>query len=227
LSDEKAKFFLDKTPRYHLIAQKIVDLFVDARVLILWRNPLSIMASIIETWGESRWNLHRYKVDFYRGLPHLVDLASEGRDNILSLRYEDLVAKKMETLDAICSHLEIESQGLRETLPTIKGKVGDPNQDKYESISLASINKWRKVLTNPYRKTKARNYLQWVGEDRLSRMGYSYDRLVDDLEATPVTSQYLLGDMIESVKGVVWSIGEYQLHKDKFRSDREAIIHHS
>ena len=62
-----ATYFLDKTPRYHLIASDILDLFSSARAVILWRNPLAIMASIIRTWGNGRWNLYRYNVDFYRG----------------------------------------------------------------------------------------------------------------------------------------------------------------
>jgi len=224
----EASFFLDKTPRYHLIASEILDLFPDARALILWRNPLSIIASIIETWGKGRWNLYRYKVDLYRGLPRLIDLARQDRTNVLSVQYEEIVKNKQETLEVICDHLGVDKDGLNESIPTINGRIGDPNQGMYDGqISKRSLKKWRKTISNIYRKKRVKKYLKWVGKERLSTMGYGYDRLIDDLRSNTTTYNHLLDDIVDSVKGSIWTIGEYKIYRDKVESNRETILHHS
>jgi Sulfotransferase family len=50
-ADGEARSFLDKSPPYCLIAEEIMRLFPSGKFVFLWRNPLSIVASIIET-GE-------------------------------------------------------------------------------------------------------------------------------------------------------------------------------
>ncbi len=62
----EAAWFLDKTPRYHLVVDEIMALFPDARFVFLWRNPLAVAASMIESFGRGHWNLDRYDVDLQR-----------------------------------------------------------------------------------------------------------------------------------------------------------------
>ena len=45
-------YFLDKTPRYHLVVDEIKELFPDGRFIFLWRQPLAVAASIIESFGR-------------------------------------------------------------------------------------------------------------------------------------------------------------------------------
>jgi hypothetical protein len=40
--------FLDKTPRYFLIVPELARLFPSARFILLWRNPLSVLASELD-----------------------------------------------------------------------------------------------------------------------------------------------------------------------------------
>ena len=47
------KYFLDKTPRYHLIAQEIISIYPDAKFIFLFRNPLDVYASVMTTWGDN------------------------------------------------------------------------------------------------------------------------------------------------------------------------------
>ena len=221
-----ATYFLDKTPRYHLIASEIIDLLPSARVVILWRNPLAIMASIIQTWGKGKWNLYRYNVDFYRGLPLLVDLARQDQANVISIRYEDLVTRQKETLKRVCDHLDLNLDELDVSPPTLDGVVGDPTQTQYDSISSASLDKWKTVLANPLRKRSACAYLDWLGTDRLGIMGYAYDDLVDAINKTPLTLQYMGRDVIGFIKGVVWPFGEYEMYKHKLESSSDSLVHH-
>jgi len=58
-----SRFFVDKTPRYHLIAADLLEMFQDAPFAILWRNPLAVVASTVKSWAGGRWAVHRWHVD--------------------------------------------------------------------------------------------------------------------------------------------------------------------
>src|SRR5215217_1222403 len=42
-SSDSPSYFLDKTPRYHLVADDIVQMFPDGKFILLWRHPLSVI----------------------------------------------------------------------------------------------------------------------------------------------------------------------------------------
>ena len=74
-SPRGTRYFLDKTPKYHIIVEDILRIFPDSPAIVLWRNPLSVIASLMSTWGggDGRWILHHFRLDLYRGLPALID----------------------------------------------------------------------------------------------------------------------------------------------------------
>ena len=45
----------------------LVRIFPDAPAIVLWRNPLAIIGSILATWGGAggRWNLQHFRLDLY------------------------------------------------------------------------------------------------------------------------------------------------------------------
>jgi hypothetical protein len=45
-----------------------MELFPDAKFIFLWRQPLAVAASMIEAFGDGRWNLERYAVDLWDGV---------------------------------------------------------------------------------------------------------------------------------------------------------------
>jgi hypothetical protein len=75
-SDGSARYFLDKTPPYSLVAEQVTQLFPEGKFIFLWRNPLSIVASMLEapwvtTAGE--WNIFYYDLALFEGLEGLVE----------------------------------------------------------------------------------------------------------------------------------------------------------
>jgi len=85
LSDGNGKYFLDKTPRYALVVEEIIKTFPDGKVIFLWRNPLAVVASIIDTFGSGNWKLFHNKVDLFDGLENLIPaLPSESCPYIFS-----------------------------------------------------------------------------------------------------------------------------------------------
>lgn len=216
-SGDEARYFLDKTPRYHTIAPRLLEIFPDAKAIILWRNPLSIVASMIETWGDGRWNLYRYRIDLYHGLPTLIDFAKQQEDNIVTVRYEDLVRGEADAWNRLCAYLGIDKAKLRKSPPSLGGEMGDPNQDEYDGVSQAPIEKWRKTLRNPLRKWWIRSYMQWLGEKRLRTMGYSFTQLENDLRSVPQSVDRLVPDLYGMGLGILQPIIEHHIFRDKIR----------
>ena len=102
------RYFLDKTPRYHLVIHEIMELFPDGKFIFLWRQPLAVAASIIESFGRGRWNLDRYAVDLEDGLEHLVAAARPNDPRCLTLRYEDVVADSEGELQKVFAFLGLD-----------------------------------------------------------------------------------------------------------------------
>src|SRR5262249_4039220 len=69
---DSARFFVDKTPPYYFVAEDVMQLFPEGKFIFLWRNPLSIVASIIETWYDGKLYATSHREDLFVGLPRLV-----------------------------------------------------------------------------------------------------------------------------------------------------------
>jgi hypothetical protein len=199
------RFFLDKTPRYHLVVDELLEVFPEAPVVFLWRNPLAIAASIIETWGSGRWVLDVYSIDLFEGLERLTNAYERQRKRAVAIRYEDLVQDP----DDVARQL-LESVGLtpvpgmtaRFSDVRLRGTMGDPTgTHRYQSISLEPLARWRQSLANPVRKIWAKRYLNWIGERRLALMGYDLEELLTELEMIPASRRYLASDAARRMYG--------------------------
>lgn len=195
-----APYFLDKTPRYSLIAAEIAGIFPDARFLVLWRNPLAVAASMIETWGDGRWNLHRYRVDLHTGVDRLIELAARDDPRVHALRYEDLVTDPHAALKGVCRHLDLPfDDALVEEFTEVRldGFMGDPTGTaRYDRVTRDPLTRWTTVLSNPLRRAWARRYLRVLGPERLARMGYQADTLEGELASAPVSLRRLPSDAL-------------------------------
>ena len=192
------RYFLDKTPRYHLIQEEIFQMFPDAKFIYLWRNPLANASSIVEGWGHGEWRVFRFDVDLYLGIENLAKAYAQHRDHSLSLNYEDLIADPQKGVDQICSYLEIEPSASmleNQDKKNYGGSLG-AQQILTKSESAENKNKWLKTYCNPLRRAWARNYLEWIGQERLQLMGYDKDEILADLEAAPKGNRNLLKDVL-------------------------------
>jgi hypothetical protein len=197
-----AAYFLDKTPRYHFIADDLFGLFPDAKFVFLWRNPLAVVASTVETWGRGRWKIGRWRVDLFDGLANLVASRERHADSSLSMRYEDLVSDPQGHWPQLFEYLELPfDPGILTSFPSVRvpGRFGDPTGvEAYDALTTRSIDKWRSTLANPFRKRWCRDYLRWIGAERLAVMGYQLDDLLERLDAVPVGTKRLGSDLVRS-----------------------------
>lgn len=186
----ESRYFLDKTPRYHLIINEILDIFPEAKCIILWRNPLAVAASIVRTWGKNgRWIAYRYNIDLYKGLENLVEAAGAASGRLFQVRYEDMVTDPEAVWFRIFSYLGLSYDPLvleRYSGVQFAGSMGDPTGNKkFSRISPDSVNDWVSAFDTPLRKIWARQYLNWIGPERLRTMGYEETELKQTLMAAP------------------------------------------
>jgi sulfotransferase family protein len=198
-----ARFFLDKTPRYHFIVDDLAALFPDAYLVFLWRNPLAIVASIVETWGRGRWDVERWRVDLFDGIAHLTEAFPRLAHRSISVRYEDLVSDPDEAWRPIFRYLDLPFDGkVLETFADVAAtaRMGDPTGSvAYDTLTTEPLTKWRAVVSNPVRRNWCRRYLEWIGAERLGMMGYDLGEILADLESINVGARRTGSDVARSI----------------------------
>lgn len=177
-------YFLDKTPRYHLIARRLVDCFPEAKFILMWRNPLAVAGSLIHSYADV-WRPHRMHVDLYTGLRELLSVARARSGALLVVRYEDVVGNPEASVASIFEHigLPIPEAAIQQFSRTkLVGKLGDRTGiASYNQLSAEPLRKWQTTLASPVRRRWALSYLDWIGPDDLAFMGYDYSELRSQL----------------------------------------------
>lgn len=186
LVDSGKHYFLDKTPRYYHIIPEIKRLFPEAGFIILLRNPLSVLCSIVRAWIRGNWvSLHRFKYDLLEAPASLVDGIETLSESCMVTHYETLVENPRAEMKRLCSGLGVEF------LPDMLeyGQAGASSWrfgDKvgvrqYDKPDPTGAERWMNDIEDPQVWRLGRDYLAWLGRDTVNRMGYAYDDLLDTL----------------------------------------------
>jgi Sulfotransferase family len=205
--DGDARYFIDKTPRYHLIVDDLFATFPDGRFLFLWRNPPAVISSMVETWQKGRWTLHPYHVDLLQGLPNLVESFSRHQNRACALRYEQLVSGDASAWSPAYEYLGLdfdESAIARFAEVELHGRMGDPRGSRSVSLAAGPPDKWHKTFHNAFRKSWCLKYLRWLGPDRLGLMGYDLASLLREVEGIQTSATDLGPDMLRASYG--WAV---------------------
>lgn len=227
------RYFLDKTPRYHLLLDDLFELFPDGRFVFLWRNPLAVAASIIETWGGGRWNLHGYAVDLEVGLPALVAGFERHGQRALAVRYEALAERPGEVVGSVFAHLDLADDGRtleRFAETTVPGTFGDAvGSRRHDLPRPRTSERWPAVLASPLRRAWARRYLGRIGAARLEVMGYDLHELLATLAQAPTAWSATPSDAARYLYGAVHAGLELRLMKAKLLDPgaRPRLLPHS
>src|SRR6266542_3786507 len=195
-------YFLDKTPRYHLVAEDLFRVFPDGKFVFLWRNPLAVAASIIQTWASDKWTFGRWRVDLYKGVAGLVAAYRDHAPVACAVTYEELVMQPAPSWGRVFDYLRLtfDPHLLHNLAPAPGGgRMGDRmGSGAYPKLDSAPVGKWVQTFGNAYRKRWARGYLEWIGEERLGVMGYDLGTLLKELEAVPTSRRLLPSDVARS-----------------------------
>jgi hypothetical protein len=191
--------FLDKTPRYHLVLDELVEIFPDARFIVLWRNPLAVVASILNTWQKGRFNLLYYEQDIFRGPLNILSFVEKRAASICEIRYENLVAQPEENVKRITDFLELPplaSVSLPANDPLKDAKLGDKTgTHKFPSVNVAPADEWKSTFASPLRKFWARKYLEFLGPEHVQKMGYQPEELLGAIRGTNTSLSQFSSDV--------------------------------
>lgn len=203
----QARYFLDKSPSYYLVAEEIMRLFPDGKFVFLWRNPLSVMASIIETFNDSQWSPTVCRGDLFIGLPRLTAAYRANRARAHSVRFEELLGGGEAPWRRLMEYLEIDFDAdalHRFGEVALNGSMGDQTGVKrYAALSTEPTHKWKATLANPIRKAWCRRYLRFLGDERLRLMGYESEQIMRELDSQPTSVASLVPDLGQLLLDVV------------------------
>jgi hypothetical protein len=193
------RFFVDKTPRYHFVVDELFALFPEAAFIFLWRNPLAVVASTVETWGRGRWMVERWRVDLFDGLDRLVRARERYADRAHSVRFEDLVARPEASWPPLFAAMGIDFDPRsleRFAEVDVEARMGDPTgRRRYATLATEPLDRWKATIHSPLRRRWCREYLRWIGAERLATMGYRLEDLLRELEDVPVRIRPLGSDV--------------------------------
>jgi len=192
VADPAAKVFIDKTPRYSVICHEIINDFSDDYHIVLFRHPLSCVSSMIKTFGGGNWCLYRFEIDLFLGLPNMIQAAKNenGCENLLIIRYEDFVSDPEDYYQSICSMLDLDAENKVELHENpLQGTLGDPVGEKKFGAKVGNQNSeysWNASFNTLYRRWWAKMFLQEIGEESFTLMGYDITKTRDSIN----TSKY-------------------------------------
>jgi hypothetical protein len=186
LAGSDKRYFLDKTPRYYQIIPQVQRLFPEARFIILLRNPLAVLCSILRTWIKGRWPLlYRYKHDLLSAPMLLLEGIEKLDESCVVVHYENLVKDAESEVRGLCAKLGIQftpdvlTYGKQDVSPWQRGdKIG---VHQHNSPDVQNIEKWIQDIEHPQVWRLVKDYLLFLGHNTVNEMGYRYDELWNTL----------------------------------------------
>ena len=203
-ADDGDAYFLDKTPPYCLIAEEIMRLFPEGKFVFLWRHPLSVVASMIKTWGP--WHPTFMSSDLFIGLPRLIAAYEANRDRAHAVRFEDLSGgdeARWNELMKLPRH-RVRARRPRRLRESRAGGA-DGRSNRAQAVLGAELRASAQVerhARQPLRREWSRRYLRFLGAERLATMGYDLERINGELESQPVNFDSFAPDLWRATKDV-------------------------
>lgn len=177
----EARFFMDKTPRYYSILPELKMTFPNALTIILHRNPLAVLVSMLTSSRDSWAQLPFYKADLLDAPRFLADASA------LHLHYEKL----LENPQSIASVYEALGLEMPESFDFVRPEaagtnavMGDAKIQKKSSIEAKNASKWLESLHDAQYWRFANDYLLYLGAELVEKLGYNYAELQSQLAQT-------------------------------------------
>ena len=184
--------FVDKTPRYYWIIEDLLRWFPEAKIILLIRNPLDVMASIYQTWAqhdEKVWQ--RMRSDLLDAPQRLASAIEYEDERILPIRYEELSCQPTSASLQIDNFLgletssELDGSGLAISRQSENCSMGDPvianraraidtnSQSNFLPLAASHPGMWRMLD----------DYLKVLGQPLLGKLGYDHGSLAEQLDS--------------------------------------------
>ena len=172
-----SNFTGEKTPTNLFYYPYLKAQFKSAKFLFLKRHPLAICSSYFSRWYSSNYNdkFIIETVDVIKAYFNKFE-SIEEKDEILQLKYEDLVSDSKVWLTAIAEHIgsEFEENMLTESEVKLFENSEDEkhHQDSHKSLNTSHIDKYRRVFT-PLQLQE----LSYLLRKEINALGYSVEEI--------------------------------------------------
>lgn len=215
-------YFLDKTPRYYLMVDFLREVFPEARFVFLVRNPLAVLASVIQTWYKGHFMWFDHWIDWKSGHACMAEAIHRRREGDMVVHYEELVQSPQETLEGLCAGLGIDFDAAMLTdyksRDWKQGRVGDPTGiHRYAGVSDASLDKWTEFFGTRYRRQAAARMLAALDPENLGVLGYDADALLATLNRTPAKPGLDCRSRCDGMLNWMLHRLDYRYLQDRFR----------
>ncbi len=182
------RLFPDKTPRYFLVLPELYRTFPEAKFVILLRNPLAVLCSVINTWIKDGWfRLGDYRLDLIEAPALLVEGIKLLGERALVVHYEPLIQHPESEMRRLCKRLgfpaapQVTDQGAHKVLRwEVDDRASMPAEVRIDS---SNAERWQQTLTRPQVWRLVDDYLHLLGEQTIESMGYSYTELCQVVDA--------------------------------------------
>jgi len=180
------QYFLDKTPRYFFIIPELYRLFPRAKFIFLIRNPMAVLASELTTYVKGNWPvLGIFSPDLLHAPQYILDGIKLLGNDAITIRYEEFVSDPERNISGLCARLGITyNDAMLDYAGTPKpvGRMNDPiGIDRHSKPSTANLDKWKTMKDDPQARHFALAYLDALGREVMTSLGYSYDEIFNTL----------------------------------------------
>lgn len=187
LVGREAQRFVDKTPRYYLIIPDLVRLFPRADFVFLFRNPLAVLASVLESWVRGSWlGVAHARLDLLEAPARLLAGRALAGERAHCVHYESLVQRPESTSATLAARLSLTWEPELVEYGRAEGaawQYGDRRSVyRHERPVPAYLDRWHASLAEPQKWRLLADYLAYLGEGTVRRMGYDPVALAAVLE---------------------------------------------
>jgi hypothetical protein len=182
---------LDKTPAYGLILPFLMNVFPDAKYVVLTRHPLATFASYANSFFDGDYHIAQgHNPILNRYVPALAAFLRQRDVGHVHVRYEDLVTDPDVWMEKIYAHAGVPFE--RQSIEYGKGEdvekprkgLGDPiGVNQHTRPTTGSVKKWVEDLaSDPAKLELMRGVIGRIDPDDLRICGYPPETLWKPLE---------------------------------------------
>lgn len=130
-------YVIDKTPRYWELMDEIVTLFPKSKIIVIKRDPLAVLKSIIKTWDlKTVFDLYEFRNDILNAPKRILEFcnAQQQNPNVYVLKYEDVLDHPKTEIRKLYEWVGlnyVDSVLDTEINNKYKGRFGDPFQNAH------------------------------------------------------------------------------------------------
>jgi hypothetical protein len=208
--------FLDKTPRYYFIIEELARIFPEAKFIFLLRNPIAVLASILDYNFRGDWVRMVSQVDRRHDLLTAPARIVEGIDRLghrcAVVKYEELVSDATHEVEKVCEKIGVSFEpGMLKysefTKFTNTTFVDTKSVYQHETAVTDYVDAWKRTLDTSSKVSLAIAYLETLGKSVMDDFGEDLDSRLAELHellgqqrrdknmlSTEVLTRMLLGD---------------------------------